>query len=92
MTILIVTHDMQDAARVSDYTADFLGELAQFDQTNLLYTRPIGAAAEVNSVRAGQYVFGNAEMDDPARRPLRVSDGIQSHVDPPTRAGPAPVG
>jgi phosphate transport system ATP-binding protein len=40
-TIIIVTHNMQQAARVSDYTAFmYLGELVEFDDTNTLFTTP----------------------------------------------------
>ena len=40
-TIAIVTHNMQQAARVSDYTAFmYLGELIEFDSTNQLFTNP----------------------------------------------------
>lgn len=40
-TIVIVTHNMQQAARVSDYTAFFmLGELIEFDLTNKIFTNP----------------------------------------------------
>jgi phosphate transport system ATP-binding protein len=40
-TIAIVTHNMQQAARVSDYTAFmYLGELIEFDATNALFTNP----------------------------------------------------
>jgi phosphate transport system ATP-binding protein len=40
-TILIVTHNMQQAGRVSDYTGLFwLGELVEFSPTNLIFTRP----------------------------------------------------
>ncbi|MBN1893607.1 phosphate ABC transporter ATP-binding protein, partial [bacterium] len=40
-TIVIVTHNMQQAARVSDYTAFFyLGELVEFGQTQQLFTDP----------------------------------------------------
>jgi phosphate transport system ATP-binding protein len=40
-TILIVTHNMQQAARVSDYTGLFwLGELIEFDRTEIIFTRP----------------------------------------------------
>ena len=39
--IVIVTHNMQQAARVSDYTAFFfLGELVEVDGTDILFTRP----------------------------------------------------
>ena len=40
-TIVIVTHNMQQAARVSDYTAFFLnGELVEYDETDAIFTRP----------------------------------------------------
>ena len=40
-TILIVTHNMQQAARVSDKTAFFyLGELIEFDDTKTIFTNP----------------------------------------------------
>jgi phosphate transport system ATP-binding protein len=45
-TIIIVTHNMQQAARVSDYTAmmmlgeDRAGEMIEYDNTELIFTRP----------------------------------------------------
>jgi len=40
-TIVIVTHNMQQAARVSDYTAFFLqGELVEFGPTDMIFTNP----------------------------------------------------
>jgi phosphate transport system ATP-binding protein len=40
-TIVIVTHNMQQAARVSDQTGLFwLGELVEFSNTNDMFTRP----------------------------------------------------
>ena len=45
-TIVIVTHNMQQAARVSDFTAMMMvdeqraGHLVEFDQTNNIFTRP----------------------------------------------------
>ncbi|WP_437177507.1 phosphate ABC transporter ATP-binding protein PstB [Heyndrickxia camelliae] len=40
-TIVIVTHSMQQAARVSDETAFFLnGEVIEFDETNVIFTNP----------------------------------------------------
>ena len=40
-TIVIVTHNMQQAARVSDYTAFFyLGELIEFGETSKIFTAP----------------------------------------------------
>ena len=41
VTILIVTHNMQQAARVSDYTAYmYLGELIEFDVTDTIFIKP----------------------------------------------------
>jgi phosphate transport system ATP-binding protein len=40
-TIIIVTHNMQQASRLSDYTAFFyLGELIEFDITKKIFTNP----------------------------------------------------
>jgi phosphate transport system ATP-binding protein len=40
-TIVIVTHNMQQAARVSDRTAFFyLGELIEYDKTSVIFTHP----------------------------------------------------
>jgi phosphate transport system ATP-binding protein len=40
-TIVIVTHNMQQAARVSDYTGFFdRGELLEFDETERIFTKP----------------------------------------------------
>jgi len=40
-TIVIVTHNMQQAARVSDYTAFmYLGKMIEFDCTDILFTNP----------------------------------------------------
>ena len=40
-TIVIVTHNMQQAARVSDYTAFmYLGDLIEFDDTDKIFTAP----------------------------------------------------
>ncbi len=41
VTILIVTHNMQQAARVSDYTAFMhMGEVVEFSDTNTIFTNP----------------------------------------------------
>ena len=40
-TVIIVTHNMQQAARVSDFTAFmYLGELIEFDSTSKMFTAP----------------------------------------------------
>ena len=46
-TIVIVTHNMQQAARVSDFTAYmYIGELIEFDDTARLFTNPREKATE----------------------------------------------
>jgi len=46
-TILIVTHNMQQAARVSDFTGYFLlGELIEFGETRQIFTNPRDARTE----------------------------------------------
>jgi phosphate transport system ATP-binding protein len=51
-TVVIVTHNMQQAARVADYTAFFyLGELVEFDRTDVLFTKP-------NNSRTEDYITG----------------------------------
>lgn len=46
-TIIIVTHNMQQAARVSDYTAFFmLGELYEYDLTTKIFTNPTRKTTE----------------------------------------------
>jgi phosphate transport system ATP-binding protein len=51
-TIVIVTHNMQQAARVSDYTAFFyIGKLIEFDITEKIFTVP-------KDKRTEEYVTG----------------------------------
>jgi phosphate transport system ATP-binding protein len=46
-TVVIVTHNMQQAARVSDYTAFMmLGELVEFDRTDKIFTSPSNKLTE----------------------------------------------
>jgi phosphate transport system ATP-binding protein len=46
-TVVIVTHNMQQAARVSDYTAYmYLGELIEIDETAKIFTKPVQKATE----------------------------------------------
>jgi phosphate transport system ATP-binding protein len=46
-TIIMVTHNMQQAARVSDYTAFLmLGELIEFDNTDKIFTKPANKLTE----------------------------------------------
>ncbi len=47
VTVLIVTHNMQQAARVSDFTAFmYLGELVEVDATSKIFTNPAKKATE----------------------------------------------
>lgn len=46
-TIVIVTHNMQQAARVSDYTAFMdMGRLVEFGETDQIFTRPVDKRTE----------------------------------------------
>ena len=46
-TVVIVTHNMQQAARVSDYTAYmYLGEMVEFGDTDQLFLKPRKQATE----------------------------------------------
>lgn len=46
-TVVIVTHSLQQAARISDYTAFmYLGELIEFGETRQIFTRPREKATE----------------------------------------------
>ncbi|GAC1628748.1 MAG: phosphate ABC transporter ATP-binding protein PstB [Nevskia sp.] len=47
LTIVIVTHNMQQAARVADYTAFmYLGELVEFGETHQVFTKPTQTRTE----------------------------------------------
>jgi len=51
-TIVIVTHNMQQAARVSDYTAFFYeGHLIEFGKTERIFTKP-------NNKQTEDYITG----------------------------------
>ncbi|NLL37933.1 MAG: phosphate ABC transporter ATP-binding protein [Fretibacterium sp.] len=51
-TVVIVTHNMQQAARISDYTAFFLmGELIEYGKTSKIFTAP-------DEARTGDYITG----------------------------------
>lgn len=53
-TIVIVTHNMEQAARISDYTAFlYLGDLAEFDTTDKLFKEPSNPRTE--SYLAGKF-------------------------------------
>ena len=51
-TIVIVTHNMQQAARISDKTAFFLnGEIIEYDETDKIFSMP-------NDKRTEDYITG----------------------------------
>jgi phosphate transport system ATP-binding protein len=51
-TLIIVTHNMQQAARVSDKTAFFyMGELVEYDDTKQMFTNPA-------DIRTQNYITG----------------------------------
>jgi phosphate transport system ATP-binding protein len=58
-TIIIVTHNMQQAARTSDYTAFFyLGELIEMDKTKSIFTKPSKKQTEdYITGRFGEFFF-----------------------------------
>jgi phosphate transport system ATP-binding protein len=46
-TVVIVTHNMQQAARVAEYTAFFLmGNLVEYDKTEKMFTKPADKRTE----------------------------------------------
>jgi phosphate transport system ATP-binding protein len=51
-TVVLVTHNMQQAARVSDWTAFmYLGELIEYDDTDVIFTKP-------NNEKTQDYITG----------------------------------
>lgn len=47
VTILIVTHNMQQAARISDFTAYmYVGELVEYGVTGDIFTKPVKKETE----------------------------------------------
>jgi len=47
VTIIIVTHNMQQAARISDYTAFmYIGEIVEYDRTGKIFTAPSNKLTE----------------------------------------------
>ena len=68
VTIVIVTHNMQQAARVSDRTAFFyMGEMVEYDDTRTIFTNPHKEATR----RSATYTA-------PQRGIPHVDDGVQS--------------
>src|SRR4029079_15964839 len=67
-TVVVVAHNMNQAARGAHSTAFFyLGELVEFDRTDVLFTKPSNSRTE-------DYItgrFGRFERQPHARTPLR---------------------
>ena len=78
-TIVIVTHNMQQAARVSDRTAFFTaevvdehrrGRLVEYDRTEVIFTRPTDSRTE-------DYITGQVRMTPTGKA---IDDGVGAHV------------
>ena len=82
-TIVIVTHNMQQAARVSDYTAFmYLGNLVEVGRTNELFTKPHVEQTEAYITgRSGQLLV--RPDPGPARGELRYSPAGDHGADRP---------
>ena len=67
-SIIIVTHNMQQAARISDKTAFFLsGEVVEFDETNKIFSTP-------SDKRTEDYITGRFGLK------LLVTDVVRCNV------------
>ena len=82
-TIVIVTHNMQQAARVSDLTVFFwLGELVEFNETEKIFTKPEAATVlrqelSKRGYRCSPVTLGaNTDAWQPAERELRITRHI----------------
>ncbi len=76
-TIVIVTHNMQQAARISDRTAFFcLGELVEYDQTKVIFTNP----AQANrGLRHGPLWMSRPPRKRKAVRPKQPAEPCKLH-------------
>ena len=76
LSIIIVTHNMQQAARVSDYTAFFyMGRLIEHNATDVMFTRP---AKKQTANRLLSQPSGRHVQALPARRRERRAVHIQA--------------
>ena len=74
-TIAIVTHNMQQAARVSDYTAFmYIGELIEFNDTDVLFTKPMKKQTE-------DYITGPLRLGSGPSRPGLCFEPSRSRQD-----------
>ena len=92
-TIVIVTHNMQQAARVADSTGFFLlGKLIEFDKTEIIFkkprrrkpkiTSPAGSDRALASVRRKEQslVHFREELDELQRRLLEMAGLVESAI------------
>src|SRR5213078_235492 len=91
-TIVIVTHNMQQAARVSDLTAFLLnGKLVEFSPTRQLFTTPADARTE--AYITGRFGWGGEGAGDaaPSRTRVARTERAVALDGQPRRAGRAPI-
>src|SRR5690348_11620857 len=73
-TVVIVTHNLQQAARISDYTAFFyMGELVEVGRTDLMFTKP--RVERTEAYLTGR--FGCPPRPDPPRPSPRRSPDVR---------------
>ena len=73
-SIVIVTHNMQQASRASDFTGLFwLGELVEFDVTESVFTRPSQKLTE-------DYITGRADKPVPDLKVHRLPGAGSIHI------------
>jgi phosphate transport system ATP-binding protein len=79
-TIVIVTHNMQQAARVSDVTAFFwLGKLIECDRTDKIFTVQVDSANGTSLTRRPALPGGTGTAEDEAARNGRARRGERPH-------------
>ena len=82
-TIVIVTHNMQQAARVSDYTAFmYMGKLIEFGDTDTLFTNP--AKKQTEDYITGRYGWRRVRR----RGDTAASGALRSSLMSPVAAAP----
>ena len=96
-TIVIVTHNMQQAARVSDYTAFmYMGELIEMGTTSELFTNPkrnrqkitlpagmVNQERTMDNSKIGQHISGqfNKELEDIRNKVLTMGGLVEQQIE-----------